>query len=111
MHTFTQSLFATVSLCLVGSGTGFAAAPAALLNKSITVTWSESRGMKDVDNRASHRVIHRTMGIYVSGAGRMFTQTSAAAVVRNSRWVAQFGLQSRAWGLDQDVQCAGRSRA
>jgi len=89
MRKFIQSLFGTVSLLLVGAGTGFAAAPAALYNKSIMVTWSESRDMKDVDNRASHRVVHRTMGIYVSAAGRMFTQKSAAAVVRNSRWVAQ----------------------
>jgi hypothetical protein len=76
-------------LFLAGTITGLAAAPAALLNKSITVTWSESRDMKDVHNRASHRVVHRTMGIYVSSAGRMFTQKSAAAVVRNSRWVAE----------------------
>jgi hypothetical protein len=88
-HQFTRSAFAIMSLFLAGAGTGFAAAPAALLNKSITVTWSESRDMKDVDNRASHRVVHRTMGIYVSSTGRMFMQKSAVAVVRNSRWTAQ----------------------
>jgi hypothetical protein len=88
-HPIIQSLFGATSLFLASAGTGFAAAPAALLNKSIMVTWSESRSMKDVDNRESHRVVHRTMGIYVSSAGRMFTQKSAAAVVRNSRWVAE----------------------
>lgn len=119
MHKFVQSLFATGSLFLVGAGTGFAAAPAALYNKSIMVTWSESRDMKDVNNRASHRVVHRTMGIYVSGAGRMFMQKSAVAVVRNSRWTNQSASSHGPGGTvktsnaqadrGREVRMAGRS--
>src|SRR4051812_31504274 len=75
MHRFVSLLIATFAAALSGS-VAFAAAPSALLNKSITASWAESRDMETVDKRAMHRVVHHTIAIYVSNNGRLFIQKS-----------------------------------
>jgi|SRR6185295_18699092 len=89
MHRFISLLIATLAATL--SASAFAAAPSALYNKSVTASWSEARSMKDVDDRARHRVISHTMGIYVSSNGRVFMQTSRIAHVRGNRAVNSKG--------------------
>ena len=71
---------AIVLASLAFASTSFAAAPSALYNKSVVAAWSESRGLKGVDNQTVHRVVSHSMGIYVSGAGRMFMPRATIGV-------------------------------
>jgi hypothetical protein len=79
MRKCLQALLPATALLLVAGTAAFAAAPSALYNKSITVSWAEARDMKGVDGHARHRVVHHVQGIYVSGNGRLFMQTSRVA--------------------------------
>jgi hypothetical protein len=118
MRKFTQAMPPAIALLLVAGSTAFAAAPSALYNKSITVSWAESRTMKGVDGHQIHRVIHHTQGIYVSNNGRLFMQTSrvahnrgravnAAATSRSPDGLMKTSTAQAAKG--REVQMSGRS--
>ncbi|HZP77391.1 MAG TPA: hypothetical protein VFB45_14710 [Pseudolabrys sp.] len=66
-------LFGVISFVPFDARAG--SAPPALYNKSVLISWTESRDMKIP---STGRVIHRTTdidyGIYISSAGRVFSQ-------------------------------------
>ena len=49
-------------------------APAQLYNKSILISWTESRDTTTVEGEKRHRIVSTDYGLYVSSAGRVFSQ-------------------------------------
>ena len=62
-----------------------AAAPPQLYNKSIMITWGEGRTMKSTEGHTRHRVVHAEYGIYISSAGRAFSQMGRSVVNRRGK--------------------------
>jgi hypothetical protein len=51
-------------------------APVALYNKSISLSWIETRGQKFTDGRTNVRLVTVRRGIYISSKGQMFQRMS-----------------------------------
>lgn len=49
-------------------------APTQLYNKSIMISWTESRDMTTVEGEKRNRIVSTDYGLYVSSAGRVFSQ-------------------------------------
>ncbi|HZP75596.1 MAG TPA: hypothetical protein VFB45_05585 [Pseudolabrys sp.] len=58
----------------------FAAAPPALYNKTISVSYSESKDLRGVDGDTRHRIVHGQIEIFVSSQGRVFRRAARQAV-------------------------------
>lgn len=68
--------------------------PQQLFNKSILLNWSEGRSQQLADGRDLHVVVHSTMHIYISSAGRMFSQTGRERTNNRGKAVASVGATS-----------------
>ena len=84
-----RSIFAAtmIATCLAGSP-ALAAAPAQLLNKTVTVSFTISVPARTADGETVNSSRNVAKVIYISGAGRVFVETSRRAG-RNSERVAR----------------------
>lgn len=65
--------------------------PAGLYNKSISIFWSEDQTNQNTGGKTNHRVVHTSMSIYVSSAGRLFTQSGRERVNQQGKAVRSSG--------------------